>query len=310
MKKLDFALTIATNSLLCPNGTDAFYDKVYLQGEELKYFHIIPGVKNATKISTTTFPSVLQPLDCTFAATASNLSSTTVNVCALKSNVSICKTDLESSFLVSMMRAGETNYDIQSYMNYYWDTLQKEIISELAVIRWQGNTAGTGATYTGAFAYKTLCNGFEKLLLADAAVIDVTKTAVTTSNVIALLAAVLAAAPANVSAKEAGGVFYVSSTVATAYRIASALGNTSAFITGEMPLSFAGYPMVEAPGMTSGNIVFTRPENLIYAFDGTESGTLEAIDQLKTVGIPNLLTVVLLAVGFQIVNPGEIVWMS
>lgn len=308
MKKLDFSLTIASNALLCPNA-EAFYSKAYLSGEDLAFFKVIPGVKNSTKVASTTFPSVLQALDCTFAATASNLSATTVEVCSLKANVSVCKTDLESSFIVNQMRRGETNYTVESYMAHYWEELSKEIASELAVIRWQGNTAGTGATYTGNFAYKTLCDGLEKIMLADASVVDVTLTAVTTANVITLLSTVLNAAPAAVKAKEAGAVFYVSSTVATAYRIAAALGNTSAFITGEMPLTFAGYQMVEAPGMTDGNIVFTRPENLIYAFDGSESGTVEAIDQWKTAGIPNILTVVLLAVGYQIINPSEIVWM-
>lgn len=308
MKKLDFSLTIASNALLCPNA-DEFYSKAYLSGEDLAFFKVLPGVKNSTKVANASFPSVLQTLDCTFAASASNLSATTVSVCPLKANVSICKTDLESSFLVNQMRSGETNYNVESFMAYYWDELSKEIANELAVIRWKGNTAGTGATYTGNFAYKTLCDGLEKLMLANSEVVDVTLSAVTTSNVISLLTAVLNAAPAQVKAKEAGAVFYVSSTVATAYRIAAALGNTSAFITGEMPLSFAGYRMVEAAGMTDGNIVFTRPENLVYAFDGSENGTIESIDQLKTAGIPNILTVVLLAVGYQIINPSEIVWM-
>lgn len=308
MKKLDFSMTIAENALHCPNA-EAFYSKAYLSGQETAYLNLIPGVKNSTKVANATFPSVLQALDCTFAASSSALSATTVEVCPLKANVSICKTDLESSFLVNQMRAGESNYTVENFMAYYWDELSKEIASEIASIRWKGNTAGTGATYTGNFAYNTLCDGFEKLMLANSQVVDVTLTAVTSSNVITLLATVLNAAPAAVKQKEAGAVFFVSSTVATAYRIAAALGNTSAFITGEMPLSFAGYQMVEAPGMTDGNIVFTRPENLVQAFDGSEAGEIVSIDQLKTAGIPNILTVVLLAIGFQIINGSEIVWM-
>jgi hypothetical protein len=307
MKKLDFSMTIASNALYAPNGED-FYSKAYLGGEDAAFLHLIPGVKNSTKVGNASFPSVLQSLDCTFAATASNLSATTVSVCPIKANVSVCKTDLESSFLVEMMRRGETNYTIDTFMSYYWAELAKEVAQEVSVIRWQGNTAGTGATYSGNFLYKTLCDGFEKLMLADANVVDVTATAITSSNVIAALSAVISAAPAAVKAKEAGAVFYVASDVAVSYRIAAALGNTSAFITGEMPLSFAGYRMVEAPGMTNGTIVFTRPENLVMAFDGTENGELVSIDQMKTAGIPNILTVVLLSIGFAIVNPQEIVW--
>jgi hypothetical protein len=308
MKKLNFDLTIASNALLCPNA-DSFYEKAYITTADAKYFHVIPGVKNATKVATTVFPSVLQALDCTFAATASNLSATTVTVCPLKANVSICKSSIEDSYLVNQMSRGEANYDVQSFMNFYWDVLAKEINSEIESIKWIGSTTATGSSYTGNFAYNALCDGYEKLLLADANVVDVTVTAVTVSNVIGLLSAVLLAAPDTITPRKAGAVFYVSSTVATAFRIASALGNTAAYITGDMPLSFAGYDMVENPGMTDGTIVFTRPENLVYAFDGSESGTIEAIDQLKTVGIPNILTVVLLSIGFAIVNPAEIVWM-
>jgi hypothetical protein len=194
-------------------------------------------------------------------------------------------------------------------MAYYWDTLQKEVGAEIQTIMWKGDTANTG--YTGNNAYLKLCDGFEKQLLADASVVDVTLTAVTTSNVISILGTVINAAPAAVKAKGANGKFYVASNVALAFRIASALGNTAAFITGEMPLSFAGYEIVECPGMSDNKIVFTRPENLVYAFDGSEdSSNLVAVDQLKTAGIPNILTIALLAIGFKILNPSEVVYFN
>lgn len=309
-KQFNFDLTVATNALNCPNPSE-WYDKAYLAAVDPKHFHIVPGVKESTKVSTATFPSVLQALDCTFAATNSALSATTVSVCPLKVNVSVCKKDLESSFVVNEMRTGSQNYSVEAFMAYYWDTLQKEVGSEIQEIMWKGDTAGTGATYTGVNAYRALCDGFEKQLAADANVVDVTLSSVTTSNVISILGTVIAAAPAAVKAKGANGKFYVASNVALAFRIASALGNTAAFITGEMPLSFAGYEVIECPGLSDNKIVFTRPENLVYAFDGSEDfSNLVAIDQLKTAGIPNILTVALLAIGFKILNPSEIVYFN
>ncbi len=307
MKQFNFDITVATNALHCPN-VDAFYEKAYLSGDDAKVINMIPGVKNSTKIATTRFPSVLQALDCTFAATSNPLSATTITVAPVKVNVSICKSTLESSFVVNEMRAGSGNYTVDSFMSFYWDALAKEVAQEISVIRWVGDTANTG--YTGDNAYKALTDGFEKQLLADSTVIDVTLTAATASNVIAILTAVLTAAPAQITAKEAGAVFFASSSVVTAFRIAAALGNSQAYITGDMELSFAGYKIVEAPGMTANKIVFTRPENLVYAFDGSESAELIAIDQLKTAGIPNILTVALLAIGFKIVNGAEIVYFN
>ena len=307
-KQFTFDITVASNALQCPNPSE-FYDKAYLGAIDPKYYHVIPGVKNSTKVATTTFPSVLQALDCTFAATANALSATTVSVCPLKVNVSLCKSTLESSFIVDEMRSGSQNYTVDAFMSYYWDTLQKEVAQEIAVIQWQGST--TNPAYSGATAYKALCDGYEKLLLADAGVVDVTLTASTVANVIANMTAVINAAPSVIKNKNAGAVFYVASNVALAYRIASALGNTAAYITGEMPLSFAGFEVIEVPGMSDNKMVFTRPENLVYVLDGSEdTDNLVAIDQLKTAGIPNILTVALLAVGFAIINPTEIVYFN
>ncbi len=308
MKNLNFDLTVASNALQCPNPTE-WYDRAYLSALNPADFHIIPGVKNSTKVATNTFPPVLQTLDCTFAATASNLSATTVSVCPIKVNVSICKYTLESSFVVNEMAKGSQNYDVQSFMNYYWDSLGKEVAQEIAEIAWVGDTSNTG--YTGTSAYKKLCTGFEALMAANSQVVDVTLTAITTSNVIAAMTAVINAAPASIKSRKAGAKFYVASNVALAFRIASALGNTAAFITGEMPLSFAGFDVVEQPGMSTNKMVFTRPENLVYALDGeNDSNELIAVDQLRTAGIPNILTVALFAIGFTILNPTEIVYYN
>lgn len=308
MKNFNFDLTVATNALLCPNPSQ-WYDKAYLSALNPAYFHVIPGVKNSTKVATNTFPSVLQALDCTFAATASNLSATTVTVCELKVNVSVCKSTLESSFVVNEMRAGSQNYNVDSFMNYYWESLGKEVAQEIASIAWRGDTGN--AAYSGTSAFLKLCDGFEKKMLANAEVVDVTLTAITSSNVIAAMTAVINAAPAAIKNREAGAVFYVASNVALAYRIAAALGNTQAFITGEMPLSFAGFEVVEQPGMSTNKMVFTRPENLVYALDGdNDASELIAIDQLRTAGIPNILTVALIAIGFEILNPSEIVYFN
>jgi hypothetical protein len=307
-KTFNFDLSVQANALNCPNPSE-WYDKAYLAAVDPKYFKVVPGVKDSTKVATTSFPSVLQALDCQFAATSNSLDATTVSVCPLKVNVSICKKDIEDSFVVNEMRAGSQNYTVEAFMAYYWETLQKEVSQEISVLMWQGDTAIS--YYTGTTAYLKLCNGYSKKLKADAGVVDVAKSAVTSSNVISILGTVIQAAPAAVKAKNAGGKFYVASNVALAFRIASALGNTAAFITGEMPLSYAGYEVVEQPGMANDEIVFTRSENLVYAFDGSEDDkNLVAIDQLKTAGIPNILTVALLSLGFEILNPTEIVYFN
>ena len=311
MKQFTFDITPASNALQCPNP-DFWYDKAYLDAIDPRYFNVLPGVKNSTKLAFTRFPSVLQAQDCTFAATSNPLSATTVTVCPLKANVSLCKKTLETSFVVNEMKAGSNNYTVNAFMEHYWNTLQKEIAQEIAVIMWQGNTAGTGATFTGDNAYKTLCNGFNVLFSASSEVVKITSSAVTSANVVSIMTQVLQAAPTAVKQKNglSSAVFYVATNVAIAYRIA--LGYIipqTIGLDGSLTEKFLGaYEIVEMPGMPDNEIVFTRPENLVYAFDGTEDASeLIAVDQLRTIGVPNILTVALLSIGFQILNPSEIV---
>lgn len=311
MKKLNFDLTIASNALLCPNPSE-WFAKAYINQEIADNFKVIPGVKSSTKVATATFPSVLKSETCDFSSSSTALSAITMSVCPLQAQVQICKKDIESSFVSLEMAKGSMNWTVQSFMNHYWDLLGGEIQSEIGDLMWKGNTAGTGATYTGDYAYRTLCNGFEKLLLADASVVDVTLTASSVTNVIDNLTAVLLAAPASVqSARKADLRFYVASNVFTAFQIAASKGNTINYVTELLGPNFAGIKIVEAPGMSSNKIVLTRKDNLVYLIDGENDSTdLKAIDLTETTGQPLLRTAVYLKVGFGILNPSEIVYFN
>lgn len=310
-KKMNFDLTIATNALLCPNPSE-WYAKAYITQEIADNFRVIPGVKSSTKVSTATFPSVLKAETCDFTASVNALSATTVSVCGIQAQVQICKKDLESSYVSMEMAKGSANWSVAGFMMNYWDNLSGEIQSEIASIMWVGNTAGTGTTYTGDNAYRTLCDGFEKALLADASVVDVTLTASTVANVISNLEALLAAAPASIlSTKKSDLRIYVASDVYTKFQIAASKGNTISYVTELLGANFAGIKVVEAPGMSTGKMVLTRTSNLVYALDGESDSTdLKAIDLTETTGQPLLRTAVYLKIGFAILNPSEIVYFN
>jgi len=86
----------------------------------------------------------------------------------------------------------------------------------------------------------SLCDGYLKRLLADAAVVDVANVSIDATNVIAQLTAILNAAPATIKRKKADLRFYVSSNIATAYELAAAQGNTQTFVTIPLALTFLG----------------------------------------------------------------------
>lgn len=306
MKKFNFDLTVSSNALNCPNPSE-WYDKAYLGSNVAGNFRLIPGVKDSTKVASNVFASILQDETCTFAATNSTLTATTVSVCGVKANTSICKSDLETSFISQQMAKGSTNYTVAEFMSHYWDTMSMKIAEEIEAIRWRGN-ANIGA-YTGTSAYLALCQGFESKLTASTEVVDVTLTAVTVANVIAVLSAIVAAAPAVIKGfRKTDLRLYVASNVFLAYQIAT---SNLYLTTPSVDATFAGIKIVEQPGMTDSKVVFTRFDNLVYAFDGEgDSENLVAIDMLKTAGLPQIYTVAFMKIGFEILNPSEIVFYN
>lgn len=309
MKKINFDMTIATNALLCPNPTE-WYAKAYVTESVVNNFRVIPGVKSSTKVSTTTFPSVLKAESCDFTSSSNTLSATTLSVCPVQAQVQICKKDIETSYVSLEMAKGSSNWNVASFMAHYWDVLSMTILEEIEYIRWQGSTTNTG--YTGDNAYKALCDGYEKLLLADANVVDVTLTASTVANVIDNLQAVLLAAPtAILTTKKSDLRFYVASDVFVKFQIAASKGNTISFVTELLGANFGGIQLIECPGMSTGKIVLTRTANLVYLVDGENDSTdLKAIDLTETTGQPLLRTAAYLKIGFGILNPSEIVYFN
>ncbi len=307
-KKFNFDLTVNSSALLCPNPTE-WFAKAYLTEDIAGNYRVIPGVKSSTKVSTVLFPSILVAETCDFSSSSSVLSAVTMSVCPVQAQVQICKKDIESSYVSLEMAKGSANWDVQSFMNHYWDVMSAEVNEEIEYIRWVGSTTNTA--YTGTNAFKALCDGYEKLLLADAQVIDVTLTATTVANVIDNLSAVLLAAPAAISSKKSDLRFYVASNVATAFKIAASKGNTINYVTEQLGFNFGGIQIVECPGMSSGKIVLTLSTNLVYLIDGENDQTdLRAINLTETTGQPLLRTAAYLKIGFGILNPEQIVYFN
>jgi hypothetical protein len=312
MRNLKFDLNIDASALINPNPVE-FFGKAYITEEVVDNFRTLPGIKSKTKIATTSFSSLLKDSSCDFVAGDQTLSAITIDVTPVSALAEICRFDIEASYLsLSMAKGSGASFEVQPFMSFYWDEMAKEISAEIEGQRWQGNTAT--ATFTGATAYLKLVDGYEKLLLADAAVLDVTASATTVSTVLANIAAVYnkmaTSAPALIN-RTSDLRLYVSPNVAAAYRQAVAAGNTQAYVTKNLDLTFLDIKMVVCQGMSSNKIVLTLKDNLIYAFDGEGDGkALKAINLEDSIAEPKLRTRANLKVGFEIVNGAEIVYFS
>jgi hypothetical protein len=304
-RKLRFDLDVDSSALLAANP-EAFYSKAYLAEESIAdNYRLLPGVKDKTKLATVLFSQPLQASNCSFSAPDDDLSAVEISVCALSSMAQICQFDLEQSFLALQMAKGSNgDFTVASFMDFYWNEMAKAIGNDLELIRWQGDTDSENATLA-------LCDGYIKGLLGDATVVDVANTTVTASNVLAELAKVFAAAPADIIRKKADLRLYVSTNVANAYELAAASGNTMTYVTTPLALTYLGVKVVVCEGMPNDTAVLTLKDNLIYAFDAEgDSKALKAVNLADTVAEPYIRTRANMKVGFVHVNGAEIVLYS
>ena len=315
MRELKFNLTVDSTALINPNPVE-FYSKAYITEDVANNYRTLPGIKSKTKIATTTFTNLLKASDCEFGAGTNPLTAITIEVQPVSAMSEICRFDIEKSFLsLSMAQGSGASYEVQPFMNFYWDVMAKEISAEIETIRWKGNLGSTAAGYTGDNAYKALADGYEKQLLADSTVLDVAGASggITTANVIDEMGKVFAKLGSDVPALVGNPNlrFYVASNVAAAYMAATAATNTIVNVTGALPLTYLGIPIVVAQGMSSNKMVLTSKDNLIYAFDGVDDDkNLKAVNLEDSVAEPKLRTRANLKLAFKIVNGNEIVYYS
>lgn len=312
MRNLKFDLNIDASALINPNPVE-FYGKAYITEEVVDNFRTLPGIKSKTKIATTSFSSLLKDSSCDFVAGDQTLSAIEIDVNPVSALAEICRFDIEASYLsLSMAKGSGASFEVQPFMSFYWDEMAKEISAEVEGIRWKGDTAN--AAYSGTTAYLKLADGYEKQLLADSLVQDVTASAVTVSNVLAVMSTIynkLATTNPALINRTSDLRFYVSPQIAAMYRQAVAAGNTQAYVTKNLDLTYLDIKIVVAQGMSSGKAVLTLKDNLIYAFDGEGDGkALKAINLEDSVAEPKLRTRANLKVGFKIVNPSEIVYFN
>jgi len=299
---------------LAPNA-DAFYAQAYLSGSEIPdNFRTLPGIKYKTKIGTVTFGSgLLATSPCNFPnLNTDDLSSHEVDVCALSAMAQVCQFDLEQSFVSLQMAAGSNgDFTVASFFSFYWSEMANAIAGQIEALRWQGDTLSVNPQLA-------LCDGYEKQLAASELAGDVINGGggvITTFTGVGGLGAKLEAAfalvPAAIASRTADLRIYMPTQLVNIYRLGVASGNTNAYITQDLSLTYLGIKIVLCPGMSNNKFVITLKDNLIYAFDGEgDSSDLRAVNLADTVAEPVIRTRANMKVGFSFVNPTDIVYYA
>jgi len=310
MRKLKFDLQVDPTALLAANP-EAFYSQAYLSEDTADNYRSLPGVKYKTKLATVTFGNILQPSTCSFTAPNDDLNAKEIDVCALSAMAQICQFDLEQSFLSLQMSKGSNgDFSVASFMSFYWGEMANKINGDIESIRWQGDTASLNPTLA-------LCDGYEKKLTAgltdptDTVINGGTGTIANFSTLETKLAAAFALLPASIATRTADLRLYMPTQLVNIYRLGVASGNTQAYITQDLNLTFLGVKIVVCPGMSNNTFVWTLKDNLIYAFDAEgDSSDLRAVNLADTVAEPYIRTRANMKVGFEYVNGVDIVYYS
>jgi hypothetical protein len=310
MRKLKFDLQVDPTALLAANP-EAFYSQAYLSEDTADNYRSLPGVKYKTKLATVTFGDILQASSCAFNAPGDDLNAKEIDVCALSAMAQICQFDLEQSFLSLQMSKGSNgDFSVASFMSFYWGEMANKINGDIELIRWQGDTGSLNHTLA-------LCDGYEKKLTAgltdptDTVINGGTGTIANFSTLETKLAAAFALLPASIATRTADLRLYMPTQLVNIYRLGVASGNTQAYITQDLNLTFLGVKIVVCPGMSNNTFVWTLKDNLIYAFDAEgDSSDLRAVNLADTVAEPYIRTRANMKVGFEYVNGVDIVYYS
>ena len=187
-------------------------------------------------------------------------------------NLELCKKDFRSDWEAVQM--GYSAYD--NLPPKFADFLIGHVAAKVAEKTEQNIWQGTDAT-AGEF------DGLSTLLAADADVVDVVGTTVTSSNVIAELGKIVDAIPSAVYGKEDLKI-YISQNIAKAYVSAqAALGYRDLYHVGKTDMNFQGIPLFVANGLADNDAVAAETSNLYFG-----TGLLSDHNEVKVIDMADL----------------------
>lgn len=174
---------------------------------------------------------------------------------------------------------------------------------------------GTGATFTiqtGGSGSNITVTGITVVTGGDGypnKVVKVSGTTLALNNILAEMAKVFTAQPKQIRRRKDLLRWHMSPIAADLYRLATAAGNTQAYITKSLDLTYLDIKIVVNDGMSDNAMCLTRKDNLIYAFDGEGDGkALKIINMSETTAEPILRARTQVRLGFYLINENEIVW--
>ena len=265
-KKYDFAETVTSN--YAGEASQGYISAALLSGTTL-------AENNLTVLNNVKYKTNLRKI--TVAGTAGNLmadstcdftDSGTVTYADkvlepkdMDVNIQICKEDFLATWEGQNMTAGLNGTLPTSFSDYLISQTAERVAAEIEESIWQGDAGNNGEF-----------DGFQKLLLADGDVVDVTGTPLNAGNIVAELGKVQDAIPNAVFGKEDLRIFV--GTAAWRYYIQSqaTLGYGNLYnMNGQWEYTYNGIKIAHAPGLGANAMVAGRISNMFFGTDGSRS---------------------------------------
>lgn len=215
-------------------------------------------------------------------------------------NQKLCKKDWLATFAGASMNVGVDGTLPGSFSEYVISHAGALVGQEVEKSIWAG-ASGT----TGQF------DGFQALLLADAAVIDVAAATLSAANIVAELGKVRDAIPSAVYGKEDLAIYMGTAAFRFYISAQAALGYLNQYHAGVTEANFEGIKLIWCPGMDADKMVAARKSNLFFATDlVSDMAEVKLLDQGNVDGSDNVNVVMRYNAGVGYATSGDIVYYN
>jgi len=254
-----------------------------LSGDTLakNYVTLKEGVKYKAVMKKLASDNIVKSWACDFEDdTTLNLTESILTVTDLKVNLQVCKTEFAKDWEAAQTGRGFINDVVPANFNdFLLGYAASKVAENIEYTIWQGDTAGTYDAF----------DGLEKKIKA-ASTLETSWGTMDATTVIANIQSVLALMPAALVGDPNVKV-YVNRQTAQYYRQAIALLGYSFEYNAykEFNMQIDGYDIYVCPGISTGTVIVSRPDNLFVGVDAnSDFAEVKTIDMSLTDGSDNV----------------------
>ena len=311
--------TTGTSAEACPEVIE-FYQRALLGQTEADNFKNVPFNKSKKRIPRITTGNVLKSWNCSFSdGVTANLSTKEVEVSKVSVMMEICIADLEDSFLIDRMTAGQNNpVNPQDFLNYLWGYIGDQAGEDLETLRWLGDTDSEDdfTALTDGYVPQLELDRNEDSSTAGARLAThlVSANTISETTVIGELYKLIKEVPKRF--RKATGrnelKIFVSSDIALAFQIATSQGTAvGSYVTNTGDMFIGRYKLIEVPTLPEKTMIATPKEDIIYTYDLlNDKNNFTVVDMLKTAAEPKVRFRVNMAIGFAFDTLQNVVYYS